>query len=383
MKQFTKATTAICAVVLLLAAAACQTTWSKGSASKSIRRSSFGKSKEGKSVSLYTLKNLHGLVAKITNYGATLVEMHVPDKNGKMADVVCGFDYVSGYQGDGNQYFGCTTGRVANRIAKGKFTLEGKTYSLAINNDPNHLHGGVKRSLDKVLWKATPKDTAGSPSIIFNYTSPDGEEGYPGALAIEVTYTLTNENELRIDYKATTDKDTPVNLTNHAYWNLAGAGSGTILDHVLVLKAANYTPGDPTLIPTGKIAPVKGTPLDFTQPTAIGKRLPAPETAEKGYDHNFVLDNQTGKLALAARLNDPMSGRVMEISTTEPGIQLYTGNFMFGQKGKGGKTYLHRGALCLEAQHYPDSINKPQFPSVVLKPGQTYTQTTVHKFLSE
>jgi len=348
-----------------------------------IYKESFGRTKDGARTVLYTLTNKNGLIAKITDYGATLVEMHVPDRRGVIVDVVNGFDNVKGYQGEGNQFFGCTTGRVANRIAKGKFKVDGKEYTVAINNEPNHLHGGVERSLDKVVWTAEPKEGEEGPALVLTYTSPDGEEGYPGNLAIEVTYTLTHDDELRIDYKATTDKATPVNLTNHAYWNLAGAGSGTVLDHELMLAAKNYTPVDDTLIPTGKIAPVAGTELDFTKSEVIGKRIPADDTPWKGYDHNVVLDSQDGKLALAARLLEPKSGRVLEIHTTEPGIQFYTGNFLFGQKGKKGKTYVHRGALCLETQHYPDSVNKPNFPNTILRPGKTYTHTTVHRFATK
>jgi len=348
----------------------------------------FGSTLDGQEVQLYTLRNRKGLVAKITNYGATLVEMHVPDRKGNMADVILGFDDVAGYEtrvGDNeNQYFGCTTGRVANRIKEGKFTLDGKTYQLAVNNGPNHLHGGVNRSLDKVIWNATPKEGADGPSVRFTYTSPDGEEGYPGKLYIAVTYTLTHANELRISYYAQTDKATPVNLTNHAYWNLGGAGSPTVLLHELTINADKYTPVDNTLIPTGAIAPVAGTDLDFTSAHVIGERIDSLiKTEAMGYDHNFVLNNQSGKLALAARLKDPASGRVLEISTTEPGIQFYSGNFLKGQKGKGGKEYKLRSACCLETQHYPDSINQPNFPSVVLRKGAIYRHVTVHKFSAE
>lgn len=340
----------------------------------------YGKTADGQSVEAYTLTNKQGLRARVITYGATLAEMHVPDRTGKLADVVLGFDDMQGWQGKGNQYFGCTTGRVANRIAKGKFTLAGKSYSLATNNAPNHLHGGIK-GLDKVLWKATPVPSDDGQAVQFTYRSPDGEEGYPGSVFINVIYTLTSRNELRIDYSATTDQTTIINLTNHAYWNLAGEGSATVLDHVLTLQADQYTPTDDTGIPTGQIASVTGTPLDFTKPTRVGERIQAvAATAMKGYDHNFVLRSQTKKLALAATLTDPGSGRVMEILTTEPGIQLYTGNYLFGQAGKGGKTYAQRSALCLETQHYPDSVNHANFPSTVLEPGQTYRSTTVHRF---
>ncbi len=300
-----------------------------------------------------------------------------------------GFDDVSGYEGEDNQYFGCTTGRVCNRIAKGKFTLDGKEYTLAANNDPNHLHGGEDKALSKQVWKA--ESVTDTQAVTFSLTSPDGEEGYPGNLSMKVTYTLTDENELRIDYEATTDKATPVNLTNHAYFNLAGSGSGTVLDHELTLNADKYTPTDDTLIPTGKIESVEGTPLDFRKTHTIGERVPDKgaaqtddcKTAPKGYDHNFVLNGKAGEQRLAARLKDPKSGRVMEIHTDQPGIQFYSGNFLKGQKGKGGKVYPFRGAICLETQHFPDSVNHDNFPNTILKPGETYKTTTVHKFSAQ
>jgi aldose 1-epimerase len=344
--------------------------------------SPFGKTSDGTAVELYTLKNKKGMVAKLMTLGATLVELHVPDKSGQLADVVLGFDDVVGYQSDKNQYFGCTTGRVANRIAKGRFTLDGKEYKVAVNNGPNHLHGGVKRSLDKVVWKAEP--VKGANAVRFSYTSPDGEEGFPGNLAITVTYTLTDDGTLRIDYTATTDKATPVNLTNHSYFNLAGAGSGTALDHDLMIAADEYIPVDDTLIPTGKIAPVAGTPMDFTKPTRIGARVDAlVKTPTMGYDHCYVLRKRGAEPTLAAKLRDPKSGRVMTVLTTEPGVQLYTGNFLSGQKGKGGKTYNQRDAVCLETDHFPDSVNHPEFPSIILRPGQTYRQTCIYAFSTE
>lgn len=347
----------------------------------------FGKTKAGKKAKLYTLSNQNGVVAKLSTRGATLVQLHVPDKDGKAADVILGFDDVAGYESDGNQYFGCTTGRVANRIAKGKFTLDGKEYTLATNNDPNHLHGGAERSLDKVIWKASEfafeaedGKTTGS-GIKFRYVSPDGEEGYPGTLIITVTYTLDNHNQITIKYTAKTDKATPVNLTNHAYFNLAGAGSETVLNHTLKLNCSKYTPTDDTLIPTGKLADVKGTELDFTKSEVIGKRIKSLiETPSLGYDHNFVIDGHDGKLREAAELHDPESGRVLTVLTTEPGIQFYSGNFLFGQTGKGGKEYPLRSAVCLETQHFPDSVNQPDFPSTILKPGETYKHTCIYKF---
>ena len=345
---------------------------------------SFGTTKEGQDVQVYTLENAHGVVAKLTTRGATLTEMHVPDKDGQLADVVLGFDDVSGYESENNDYFGCTAGRVANRIARGKFSLGGKEYSLAVNNGANHLHGGTTRSLDKVLFSAEPFAADGASGVHFRYTSPDGEEGYPGNLDITVTYTLSDNNELRIDYRATSDQPTPVNLTNHSYFNLAGEGTASVLDHELTIHAGHFTPVDDGLIPTGEIAPVAGTPLDFRQPHRIGARIAQlDDTPALGYDHNFVLDNQDGSMAVAAVLRDPHSGRVLTVSTTEPGIQFYSGNFLSGKKGKGGKPYPHRCAICLETQHYPDSVNQPQFPSVVLQPGKTYRHSTIFAVRAE
>ncbi|MBC8290283.1 MAG: galactose mutarotase [Planctomycetes bacterium] len=348
----------------------------------SIEKSSFGKTKSGKEVDLYTLKNEAGMTVCLSTRGATITQIHVPDKDGKFADVTLGFDDVAGYEGEGNQYFGNTTGRVCNRIALGKFTLDGKEYELAVNNEPNHLHGGKERSLDKVVWKAkevrTEKQGTG---IAFSYKSPDGEEGYPGTLRVNIRYTLTEDNKIRMNYSAKTDKATPVNLTNHASFNLGGAGSETVLNHQLQLFADKYTPTDETLIPTGKIEPVEGTVLDFTKMKKIGARIKKlDDTAAIGYDHNFVLNNQTGKVKLAAILRDTESGRVLRVSTDQPGIQFYSGNFLEGQKGKGGKEYAHRSALCLEAQHYPNSINIEGFPTTILKPDETYKQITVYSF---
>jgi aldose 1-epimerase len=344
----------------------------------------FGKTADGEEVKEYTATNSKGVVVRLLSRGATLSEWHVPDKNGKMDDVVFGFDDVAGYESKANGYFGATTGRVANRIAGGKFDIDGKQYSLAKNDGPNTLHGGVKRSLDKVVWVGQPFDRPDGQGVAFKYVSPDGEEGFPGTLAIRVTYTLTDKNELRIDYDATTDKPTPVNLTNHAYFNLAGAGSATILDHELMLAADNYTPIDDTLIPTGEIAAVAGTPFDFRQYHKIGERVDQlNDKPGKGYDHNFVLNNQTGKLALAAKVKDAKSGRVLSVYTTEPGVQFYGGNFLDGAKAKGGKSYAHRSGFCLETQHYPDSINQPKFPPVILRPGKTYKHTTVYQITAE
>jgi aldose 1-epimerase len=341
----------------------------------------FGKTADGEAVDEFVLTNSHGLTVSIISRGATIRQILAEDRDGKVADIVNGFDDVAGYEGEGNQYFGCTTGRVCNRIAKGRFTLDGKEYTLAVNNEPNHLHGGVKRSLDKVVWKGRIVEPKQGVGAAFSYTSPDGEEGYPGTLKLSVRYTLTDDNKLSIQYSATTDAATPVNLTNHAYFNLAGAGSPTVLDHELQLEADKYTPTDDTLIPTGKIADVEGTVLDFRKPTRIGDRIEElTDTAALGYDHNYVLRNQTGRNALAATLKDPSSGRVLKVYTQEPGIQFYSGNFLNGQKGKSGKEYAHRAALCLEDQHYPDSVNQPSFPSTILKPADKYTKTTVYEF---
>ena len=345
----------------------------------------WGKTADGTSVERYTLKNKNGMVAKIITLGATLQELHVPDRDGNVEDVILGWDDPAGYQSEDNQYFGCTTGRVCNRIAKGKFTLDGKEYTLAINNEPNHLHGGVEKSLDKVVWKAKEfKTKQGQPGVRFTYTSADGEEGYPGNLKITVSYQLTSFNGLRIQYSAKTDKATPVNLTNHAYFNLGGAGSETVLDHFLTLKSKEYTPTDDTLIPTGKIDSVEGTPLDFTKPKRIGARIKKlDDTAAIGYDHNFVVDRgeaKDGELAMAARLVDRESGRVLTVRSDQPGIQFYSGNFLKGQQGKGGKTYAHRSAVCLETQHYPDSVNHDNFPTTILKPGDEYKTVTVYGF---
>jgi aldose 1-epimerase len=343
----------------------------------------FGKTADGTPVEVFTLKNKQGTVAKLTTLGATLTELHVADKKGQLADVVLGFDNAAGYQSDANQYFGCTTGRVANRIGKARFTLDGKEYTLAANAGPNHLHGGGKRSLEKIVWKGELLRGAGGPAVRFTYTSPDGEEGYPGKLAIAVTYTLTDKNELRIDYEATTDRTTPVNLTNHSYFNLAGAGADTVLNHELMMATDRTTPTDDMQIPTGKIEPIAGTPLDFRKMTRIGERIESLlPTPARGYDHNMILAKQ-GLQTVAAKLRDPASGRTMTVYTDQPAIQLYTGNHLKGQKGKGGKIYPQRSAVCLETQHYPDAVHHPEFPSILLKPGQTYRHTCIYAFSAE
>jgi aldose 1-epimerase len=345
----------------------------------SVTKKAFGKTADGTAVDLYVLTNTQGMIAKVMTYGAILTELDVPDKNGKLGDVVLGFDNLKGYLA-GHPYFGATVGRVANRIAKGKFTLKGKEYKLAVNNGPNALHGGNK-GFDKVVWKAEPVEAKDGVAVKFTYRSPDREEGYPGTLTATVTYTLTNQNALQLDYTAKTDKATPVNLSNHSYFNLAGPASGDILKHELTLVANEYTPVDSTLIPTGAIKSVKGTALDFTSPAAIGSRIGKLKGKPGGYDHNYVLAKDGKRLTLAARAREPNTGRVMEMYTTEPGVQFYTGNFLDGkQKGKGGVVYKKHQGFCLEAQHYPDSVNHANFPSVILEPGKMYKQTTVYKF---
>ena len=348
----------------------------------------FGKTADGAAVESYTLSNKNGVSVKVMTLGATITEINVPDKNGKVANVVLGFDDVAGYQSDRNQYFGCTVGRVANRIAKGKFTLDGKEYRLAINNEPNHLHGGVKRSLDKVVWKTVQtvisKD-GGDPTVVFEYVSPENEEGYPGTVTLTVSYWLTDKNELIINYLASTNKATPINLTNHSYFNLGGAGADTVLDHELRLAADGYVPVGKTLIPTGKVEPVKDTIFDFhAAAVRIGARIEKLyDTGAKGYDHCFVRRKSESKVALMAVLREPKSGRMLTVKTDQPGVQVYTGNFLFGQKGAGGKEYKQRSAICLETGGLPDAVNQPAFPSIILQPGQTYRHTCVYAFSAE
>jgi aldose 1-epimerase len=339
----------------------------------SITKDHFGTTQDGE-VTRFTLTNNNGAVARVISYGATLTELFVKDRQGQLGDVVLGFDSLKQYQ-EQSPYFGCTTGRVANRIAKGRFSLDGVEYTLAVNNEPNHLHGGLK-GLDKVVWDAAPFMAMEGPSLRFTYFSADGDQGYPGGLWIGVTYILTHNDELAIEYEATTDQATPVNLTNHSYFNLAGQGD--MLGHVLTLNAGQYTEPDETQTPTGRILPVAGTPLDFTQPHTLGERLGQIEIG--GYDHNYVLDAGGGYLALAAEVYEPRSGRVMQVLTTQPGVQLYAGIHLDGLQGKGDAVYNQYYGFCLETQHYPDSINQPGFPSVVLRPGETYTERTVHRF---
>ena len=348
----------------------------------SIAQKPFGTAPSGQAVSLYTLTNSHGMVVKITNYGGIVTSILVPDRRGKLDDVVLGYDNVAGYI-KGSPYFGALVGRYANRIAKGKFTLNNKTYTLAINNGVNHLHGG-KIGFDKKVWAASPVRIPNGVGLSLTAYSPDMEEGYPGNLAVHVVYSLTDDNALKIAYTATTDKPTVLNLTNHSYFNLNGAGSGTILDHTLMINANRYTPIDQTSIPFGLLAPVAGTPFDFRRPHVIGERINAANLQIKngaGYDHNFVLNHRGNSLIVAARAYSPKTGRVLTVSTTEPGVQLYTGNFLDGTNiGKGGKVYNRRNAFCLETQHFPDSPNQKAFPTTVLRPGQVYRQTTIDKF---
>ena len=343
-----------------------------------IQKQSYGRLADGLEVEVYTLTNSYGLRARIMTYGATLISLEVPDRNGQLADIVLGHDSLKGYlDPDRNPYFGSIVGRYGNRIARGKFTLDGIEYRLATNNGENHLHGGIK-GFDKVLWTAEPVREEGAVGVKLSYLSRDGEEGYPGNLSTTVIYWLTEANELRISYEAETDKPTPVNLTHHSYFNLAGQGEGDILGHELTLNASHFTPVDEGLIPTGEIRPVEGTAWDFTRPKAIGAEIAA---VPGGYDHNFALRDGQGPLKLAARVLEPSSGRVMEIYTTEPGIQFYTGNFLDGSIiGKSGKVHQKHYAFCLETQHFPDSPNKPSFPSTILRPGEKYTSLTIYKF---
>jgi aldose 1-epimerase len=345
-----------------------------------VETSEYGQTPDGTSVQLFTLTNAKGSVAKVTNFGATLVELWMPDHTGRKRDIVLGFDSLDGYLTK-DPFFGATVGRYANRIANGQFTLDGKQYQLAINNPPNSLHGG-KIGFDRKVWKAEPVNVPHAASVKFSYHSPDGEENYPGNLDVTVQYTLTDDDELKLDYTATTDKDTILNLTNHTYWNLAGADSGDILKQVLTLYANSYTPVDAHLIPTGQILPVAGTPFDFIKPSVIGSRIDDPLVQQnRGYDINFVVNGTPGTMRLSAKATDPASGRTMEVFTTQPGIQFYTSNHLDGTlNGKRGIHYKQYGAFALETQHYPDSINHPDFPSVILRPGQVFHEATTYKF---
>ena len=344
----------------------------------SVKVEPFGKTSDGQEVKIATLTNRNGLVARITNYGGILVSMEVPDRNGKPGDVVLGFDNLDGYLKT-HPYFGAIVGRYGNRIGGAKFTLDGKENKLAVNNGENSLHGGLI-GFDKVVWKIEKAQAKSDKAELkLSYLSKNGEEGFPGNLKCMFTYTLTADNKLEIKYEATTDKPTVVNLTNHSYWNLAGQGSADVFGHELMINADKYTAVDKGLIPTGELKSVSGTPLDFTTPMTIGSRIKQVDIG--GYDHNYILKGKTGQMKLAARVYEPNSGRIMTIETTEPGVQFYSSNFLDGTlKGKTGKVYNKYGAFCLETQHYPDSPNKPSFPSTVLRPGEKYETVTVHTF---
>lgn len=343
----------------------------------------FGHAQDGAPVFIYTLRNKNGMEARILNYGGIIQSLKVPDRNGKFGDVVLGYDTLDGYLTN-SPYFGAMIGRFGNRIANGKFTLDGQEYTLATNNGPNSLHGGIK-GFDKVVWMAQSLQTPDGPALQLTYVSNDGEEGYPGALKVKAVYIVTKDNALRLDYTATTDKDTIVNLTHHSYFNLRG--SGDILGHFICINADKFTPVDSTLIPTGKFRPVKGTPFDFRTPTAIGARIGQDDEQLKfgnGYDHNWIINHPMGKFGLAARVTEPTSGRVVEVWSTEPGLQFYSGNFLDGTiTGKDGQVYQFRDAFVMEPQHYPDSPNHPNFPSTELKPGETYKNAIIYKFSTE
>ncbi len=331
----------------------------------------------GAEVKQYILKNKNGMEVRILNYGGTITNILVPSKNGNLEDVVLGFESLEGYTQTGNPYFGCLVGRYANRIANAKFSVGGKEYTLAGNNNGNSLHGGLK-GFDKTVWEVKNNNASGNnPTLELQYVSPDGEEGYPGNLTVNVKYTLTSDNEIKIEYNATTDKPTPVNLTNHSYFNLSGGKDSTILDHELTINADKFTEVNDKLIPTGKLPPVKDGPMDFTKGKKIGQDI---EKA-KGYDHNYVLNNSTGDLRLIGSLYHPGNGIFMEVFTTQPGVQFYSGNFLNGNlTGKNGKQYVKHAGLCLETQHFPDSPNQPSFPNTILEPGQVYKESTTYKF---
>lgn len=376
MKRFL---TACFCLAIVLVIVSCQ---SNKKENAMIEKTSFGKLESGQEATLYTLTNKKGAQAKITDFGATVVSLLMPDKNGKMEDIVLGYDKVTDYP-KSTTYFGAIVGRYGNRIGKGKFTLDGKEYQLATNNGENHLHGG-NVGYNKVMWTAEPIEKEAGPALKLTYLSKDGEEGYPGNVKLEVTYTLTNNNELSIEYSATTDKPTVFNPTHHSYFNLSGNTENTILDHELMINAEGYTPVDAGLITTGKIEKVENTPMDFRKAVKIGDGIGKDfEQLKfgKGYDHNWVLNNWDKSVKLAATVYEPKSGRFMEVLTDQPGIQFYAGNFLDGTgAGKNGKPYKFRTGLCLESQHFPDSPNKPEFPSVTLNPGDTYKQTTIYKF---
>jgi len=356
-------------------------------AAMAVTQSAFGAMPDGTKVDLFTMTNAHGVEVRVITYGAAIVSITTPDRRGHLDDVVTGFETLDGYL-TRSRYFGAIAGRYANRIANARFTLDGRSYELAANNGRNHLHGG-RRGFDKVVWTGAPFERDGNTGVVLAYVSADGEEGYPGTLNVSVTYTLTPRDELIVDYGAATDKPTPINLTNHSYFNLAGDGHGDILQHLLTIDADRYTPTDDTQIPTGEIAPVAGTPFDFRTPTPVGARIDADHEQirrGKGYDHNFVLNGWSASLSgerprHAARLVDPSTGRTMDVATTEPGIQFYSGNNLDGSAvGKSGHVYARRTSLCLETQHFPDSPNHANFPSTILRPGEQYRSRTVFTF---
>jgi aldose 1-epimerase len=352
-----------------------------------ISQAPFGNTPGGTPVAIYTLRNSKGMEARIMTYGGIVQSLKVPDKNGKFDDVVLGYDKLDGYLANkGNPYFGALIGRYGNRIGGAKFTLEGKTCTLATNNGPNSLHGGIK-GFDKVVWQARSLLTADGPTLELTYVSKDGEEGFPGNFKVTATYTITDNNELHLYFTATTDQPTVCNLTHHSYFNLRGQGNGDILGHEVYINSDKTTPVDKELITTGKFAPVDGTPFDFRKPTAIGARINDPDQQLQygpGYDHNWVINKPMGKLGLQARVYEPASGRVMEVWSTEPGLQFYAGNFLDGTiTGKDGKVYQRRTGFCMEPQHYPDSPNKPMFPTTELKPGETYQNTIIYRFSAQ
>jgi aldose 1-epimerase len=371
---------------LAIAASACRGCWIGTDRGPTVSGAPFGQLPDGAPVELFTINSGTGVELRTISYGAIVVSIRVPDRSGVSNDVVLGFDTLDGYLGS-HPYFGAVVGRYANRIAKGQFTLDGRTFALATNNGPNHLHGGV-RGFDKVVWQAEPFVRDGRAGVVYRHTSQDGDEGYPGTLNVRVTYTLSPASEFIVEYEATTDKATPINLTQHSYFNLAGAGHGDILGHQLTIDADRFTPVDETLIPTGELTSVAGTPFDFRQPAVIGARVDADHTQiryGKGYDHNWVLNDPPGAtgraLRHAARLVEPAGGRTLDVSTTEPGMQFYAGNFLDGTvTGKSGLVYQRRFGLALETQHYPDSPNHSNFPSTILRPGERFQSTTVFTF---
>ncbi|MBZ5687155.1 MAG: galactose mutarotase [Acidobacteriia bacterium] len=369
-----------CALVFITAIGGLLLAQTSSKQKSGVQQQDFG-TRDGRPIILYTLTNAHGVEVRAMNYGGIILSLRVPDRKGQLADIVLGHEKAEGYMPN-PPFLGAIVGRYANRIANGTFTLDGKTYTLPKNDGPNTLHGGITKTFDKVLWDGAP--LKGKNGVSFTYLSKDDEEGFPGNLKVTVTYTLTDSNELVIDYQATTDKATPINVSQHSYFNLKGEGNGDILDHEIMINADKFTPVDKNLIPTGELRAVKGTPFDFTTSTKIGARIE--DSYEQmvlghGYDHNFVLNRKGAGLSLAARVYEPTTGRVLEVSTTQPAVQFYTGNFLDGSvTGKEGHVYKRRYGLCLETQHYPDSPNHPDFPSTILKPGEKFHQTTVFKF---